>query len=93
MDAARPDREPVARRRFRHPGTGHEAALVVERGAVAGVFPRVLVWKVWTDEAPGSPPAVVAQRYMSVHETVESARREFAERRRALRAAGYERVD
>jgi hypothetical protein len=31
--------------------------------------------------------------YGSIHHTRDAARREFAERQRALRAAGYERVD
>ena len=87
-----PGREPLARRAFRHPETGHEVALVVDRGSVAG-GPRELVWKIWLDEAPGSPPAVARQRFMSVHDTRDDARRGFAKRQRALRAAGYQRAD
>jgi hypothetical protein len=87
-----PASEPLARRAFRHPATGHEVALVVERGGITGGAPQ-LVWKIWMDEAPGSPPAVAKLRYMNVHETVEAARRGFAERQRALRAAGYEREE
>jgi hypothetical protein len=90
MDA-RPDREPVARRRFRHAATGHEATLVVERGGVHGGA-RELLWKVWIEEAQGSPPAVAKLRYLSAHDSRNAARREFAERQRALRRIGYERV-
>jgi hypothetical protein len=87
-----PAPEPLARRTFRHPANGREVALVVDRRGVAG-GPRELSWKIWLKDAPGSPPAVAKLRYMSVHETRDAARREFAERQRALRAAGYERVD
>jgi hypothetical protein len=87
-----PGREPLVRRAFRHPATGHEVALVVDRGATPG-GPRELMWKVWLDEKPGSPPAVVALRYLSTHGTRDEARREFAKRQRTLRAAGYVRVE
>jgi hypothetical protein len=41
---------------------------------------------------PREPVTVAKLRFMSVHETRADARRAFAERQRALRAAGYERV-
>jgi hypothetical protein len=85
-----PDREPLARRAFRHSEIGHEVALVVDRRDTSG-GPREFLWKIWLEEAPGSPTAVAKLRFMSVHDTVDAARRGFAERR-ALRAAGYERV-
>jgi hypothetical protein len=85
------DPEPLAHRAFRHPDTGHEVALVVDHAAAPGGA-RELQWKIWQEEGPGSPPAVAKLRFMSVHDTVDAARRAFAERRRALRAAGYERV-
>jgi hypothetical protein len=55
--------------------------------------PRELLWKVWLKDAPGSPPVVARLRYMSAHETRDAARCDFAKRQRALRAAGYERVE
>jgi hypothetical protein len=85
------DTEPLARRTFRHPETGHEVALVVDRAGTQG-GPRELLWQVWLEDAPGSPPVVAKLRYLSVHDTRDAARRGFAERQRALRAAGYERV-
>ena len=83
--------EPLARRTFRHPETGHEVALVVNRAATHG-GPRELLWQVWLEDAPGSPPGITRLRYLSTHETRDAARREFVERQRALRAAGYERI-
>jgi hypothetical protein len=91
MDA-RPDREPVARRRFRHAATGHEATLVVDLQGLSG-GPGVLAWKIWLDETPGSPPALARLRYMTAHDTRDAARRGFAEWQRALRRIGYERAD
>jgi hypothetical protein len=83
--------EPLVRRTFRHPATGHEVALLVDRRDTSG-GPRELLWKIWLEDAPGSSPAVAKLRYMSVHETRGAARRAFAERQRALRAAGHQRV-
>jgi hypothetical protein len=86
------DPEPLAHRRtFRHPDTGHEVALVVDHAAAPGGA-RELQWRIWQEGGPGSPPAVAKLRFMSVPDTVDAARRAFAERRRALRAAGYELV-
>jgi hypothetical protein len=48
---------------------------------------------VWLEDAPGSPAAVAKLRFLSVHETRDAARRAFAERQRALRKAGYQRVE
>jgi hypothetical protein len=86
-----PGREPLARRGFRHPATGHEVALLVDRRGTSG-GPRELRWRVWLEDAPGRPPEVAKLRFMSVHETRDQARREFAEQQRALRAAGYQRA-
>jgi hypothetical protein len=67
-------------------------ALLVDRRDTSG-GPRELLWRVWLEDAPGAPAAVAKLRFMSVHETRDAARRTFAERQRALRAAGYERVE
>jgi hypothetical protein len=88
----RPDREPLARRAFRHPGTGHEAVLVVDRRGTSG-GPRELLWRVWLEDAPGRPPEVAALRFLSVHETRDQTKRVFAERQQALCATGYQRVE
>jgi hypothetical protein len=48
---------------------------------------------VWLEDAPGSPAAVAKLRFLSVHKTRDAARRAFAERQRALRAAGYQRAE
>jgi hypothetical protein len=82
--------EAVARHAFRHPGTGDEAVLTVDRIEGPGAEAW---WRVSLDCAPGSPPAVAKLRFMSGRETRDAARRAFAERQRTLRAAGYERVD
>jgi hypothetical protein len=84
--------EPVARRSFCHPATGQVAVLAVEHGDVSG-GPRLLAWRVSLEEATGSPPAVAKLPFMPVHDTRDAARRAFAERQRALRAAGCEGVE
>jgi hypothetical protein len=55
--------DPLTRRAFRHPGTGHAVARVVGRGSVVG-GPRELLWQVWLEDAPGRPPEVAALRFM-----------------------------
>jgi hypothetical protein len=80
---ARRPREPVARRAFRHPGTGHEVALLVEREVVGdGEKP---VWWVDLQETPGSPAWMPKLRYVGCG-TRPQARRDFAKRQQALRA-------
>jgi hypothetical protein len=82
-----PNPEPLVRRTFRHPAIGTRWRYSSTGG------PRERLWRVWLEDAPGSPPAVAKLRFLSVHETRDAARRGFAERQRALRAAGYEQVD
>jgi hypothetical protein len=50
-----PDHEPLVRRIFRQPATGHEVALLVgHRGTSGG--PRELLWRVWLEgERPAGP--------------------------------------
>jgi hypothetical protein len=86
-------REPVACRTYRHPGTGHEVALVVEREIVGPGDAERLGWWVDLQETPGSPTWMARLRYATLCWTRTQARRAFAERQRALRAAGYKRVD
>jgi len=81
--------EAVARRAFRHPGTGDEAVLTADRIRGPGDEPW---WRISLDCAPGSPPAAAGLRTIVWCATPAQARRAFAERQRALRAAGYERV-
>jgi hypothetical protein len=84
-------REPVARRIFRHPGTGHEVTLVVERELTGdGEEPG---WWVDLEDTPGGPAWLARLRYATLCWTRTQARRAFAERQRALRAAGYMRAD
>jgi hypothetical protein len=82
--------EAVARRAFRHPGTGDAALLTADRIRGPGDEPW---WRISLDCAPGSPPAEAGLRTIVWCATPPQARRAFAERQRALRAAGYERVD
>ena len=82
--------EAVARRAYRQPGTGDEAVLTADRIQGPGSDPW---WSVSLDCAPGSPPAQAGLRSTVWCATPALARRAFAERQRALRAAGYERVE
>jgi hypothetical protein len=82
--------EAVARRAFRHPGTGDGAFLTADR--IRGPGDEAW-WQISLDCAPGSPPAAAGLRTIVWCATATMARRAFAERQRALRAAGYERVD
>ena len=70
---------PLARHAFRHPITDHEVALLVDYGGTSGGL-RELLWRVWLEDASGSPAAVAELRFLSVHETRDAARRDFAER-------------
>jgi hypothetical protein len=81
--------EAVTCRAFRHPGTGDEAVLTADRIEGPGSEPW---WSVSLDCDPGSPPAAAGLRTIVWCATPPQARRAFAERQRALRAAGYERV-
>ena len=85
-------REPVARRTFRHPGTGHEVALLVEREIVGPDMGEEPGWSVTLEDTPGWPAWMPKLRYTLVCGIRTQARRDFARRQRALRAAGYERV-
>jgi hypothetical protein len=60
------DSEPLARRVFRYPMTGHEVALLVDHRGTSG-GPREFLWRVWLEDAPGRPPGVAALRFLSVH--------------------------
>ena len=86
-------REPVARRAYRHPGTGHEVALVVEREVVGPGDGEDPGWSVTLEGTPGWPAWMPKLWYMLLCRTRAQARRTFAERQRALRAAGYERME
>ena len=82
--------EAVTRRAFRHPGTGDGAVLTADR--IRG--PGAETWgSISLDCGPGSPPAEAGLRTMVWCGTPTMARRAFAERQRALRAAGYVRGD
>ncbi len=81
--------ETVACHAFRHPGTGDEALLTVNRIEGPGAETW---WSISLDCAPGSPPAKAGLRAIVWCRTRADARRAFAERQRALRAAGYERA-
>jgi hypothetical protein len=82
--------EAVARHVFRHPGTGDEAVLTVDliEGPGAETW-----WRVFLDCTPGSPPAKAGPPAIAWCRSRADARRAFAERQRALRAAGYERME
>jgi hypothetical protein len=69
--------------------TGHEVAIVVRHAPASGGG-HELLWWVWLEDTPSSPPAVAKLRFMSMHDTRDAARRAFAERQRALRVAEYE---
>ena len=45
--------EPVARRTFRHPATGHEVTITVAREPRFGEEP---FWRIDVQDAPGGPP-------------------------------------
>jgi hypothetical protein len=81
--------EAVARRAYRHPGTGDEAVLTADRILGPGAEPW---WRISLDCDPGSPPAKAGLRSIVWCATQAEARRAFAERQQALWAAGYERV-
>lgn len=78
------NREFVARRTFRHPD-GHEATLLVETVDGSG---RERWFRISLDGAPRRPELA---KLMGIawHKTRASARRDFAERQRALREAGF----
>jgi hypothetical protein len=80
-------REAVARLAFRHPGPGDEAVLTADR--IRGPGDEAW-WRVSLDCAPGPPPAEAGLRTIVWCATPPQARRAFAERQRALRAAGYQ---
>ena len=86
-------REPVARRAYRHPGTGHEVALVVEREIVGLDEGEEPGWSVTIEDTPGSPAWMPKLRYTLLCATRTEARHDFDKRQRTLRAAGYERLD
>jgi hypothetical protein len=81
--------EAVARLSYRHQGIGDEALLTADRIQGPGGEPW---WSVSLDCGPGSPPARAGLRSTVWCATPAMARRAFAERQRALQAAGYERV-
>jgi hypothetical protein len=81
--------EAVTRRAFRHPDSGDEAVLTADRIRGPGDEPW---WRVSLDCAPGSAPAEAGLRTIVWCGTRAQAPRAFAERQRALREAGYERV-
>jgi hypothetical protein len=79
--------EAVARLAFRHPGTGDEAVLAADwiEGPGGDAW-----WSVSLDCAPGSAPAEAGLLRSTLWcATPTIARRAFADRQRALRAAGY----
>ena len=80
-------REPVARRRYRHPGTGHEVALLVEREIVGPGDGEKPGWSVTLEDTPGWPAWMPKLRYTLLCGTRTQARRDFAKRQRALEAA------
>jgi hypothetical protein len=82
--------EAVVHLAFRHPGTGDEVVLTADRIEGPGSEPW---WRISLDCAPGSPPAEAGLRTIVWCATPPEARRAFAERQRALRAAGYERME
>jgi hypothetical protein len=84
--------EPVTRRAFRHPGTGHEVTLVVEREVATPGDGEEPGWRVDLEEAPGAPAWLAALRYIMCG-TRAQAQRDFGKRQRVLRAAGYRRVE
>jgi hypothetical protein len=59
LGPTRRPREPVARRAFRHPGTGDAALLTADRIRGPGDEPW---WRISLDCAPGSPPAEAGLR-------------------------------
>jgi hypothetical protein len=81
--------EAVAHLAFRHPGTEDEAVLTADRIRGSG---GEAWWRISLDCDPGSPPAAAGLRTIVWCATLPQARRAFAERQRALRAAGYERA-
>jgi hypothetical protein len=81
--------EALTYRAFRHPGAGDEAVLTADRIRGPGNEPW---WPVSLDCGPMSPLAQAGLRTMMWCATPAMARCAFAERQRALRAAGYERV-
>jgi hypothetical protein len=78
----------MARRTVRHPDTGHEVALRVEREVGDGEEPR---WRVTFEETLGAPAWMARLRHLA-EGTHAQARRDFSKRQRALRTAGYEPV-
>jgi hypothetical protein len=81
--------EAVARGAYRHPVTGDEAGLTADRIEGPGGEPW---WSVSLDCGQSSPPAEAGLRATVWCATSALARRAFAERQRALRAAGYQRM-
>jgi hypothetical protein len=82
--------EAVVRHVFRHPGTGDGAVLTVDRIEGPGAEGW---WPVSLDCALDSPPTKAGLWAIVWCRTRTDARRAFAERQRALRAAGYETVE
>jgi hypothetical protein len=78
--------EAVAHLAFRHPSTDDEAVLTADRIRGPGDEPW---WRISLDCAPGSPPAEAGLRTIVWCATATMARRAFAGRQRARRAAGY----
>jgi hypothetical protein len=66
--------------------------LVVEREVVAPGDGGEPGWWVTLEDTPGWPAWMPKLRYAALCGTPAMARRSFAKRQRALRAAGYERV-
>ena len=82
--------EAVVRRPFRHPGTGDEAVLAADRIEGPGAEAW---WRIFLDCTPDSPPAKEELWAIVWCKARHDARRAFAERQRALKAAGYEREE
>jgi hypothetical protein len=80
-----PNYPPIAQRTFRHPGTGELAHLIVRRVAGPG---RKLWWAVELSRPDGSSP-LAGEMAIVWTKTQDGARQLWAERERALRAAGY----
>jgi hypothetical protein len=82
----------VARRACRHPGTGHEVALLVEREVLAD--DEAGEPNGWVDlaDTPGGPSWMAKLWCSALCGARGQARRDFAKWHRALRDGGYERV-
>ena len=81
--------EAVARWGFRQPDTDDDAVLTVDRIEGPGAEAW---WRASLDCAPGSPPTKAGLWAIVWCRPRADARRAFAERQPALRAAGHERV-